>query len=191
MAIKKISDDIAPFDAGEMPVIDGSAPERVPLRGPMRESADDARARAAARMAELRGHVDGALGDDAPDRFYIDRSIVPDGWDYEWKRHTLLNKEDPAYAVALAQNGWMPVPTGRHPSMMPFGSNPDAPITRDGNMLMERPTELTQLVRKADAKRARDQVRIKEQQLTDAGPGHFDRTTPTVKKGYEAMKIPE
>lgn len=183
------------FDPADLTPIPG---DDMPLRAPMREDKElSSRELAAKRMAELRGHVDGMLGDETPDRFHIDQSIIPEGWDYQWKRHTLLNQEDPTYQVALAQNGWTPVPAGRHPHLMPIGTPVDAPVLRDGNILMERPLEMTELVRAADARRARSQVRIKEQQLNEApGPGQFERTNKgnplaSVKKGYEQVKIPE
>ena len=176
-----------PFDPATLPADS--------LRPPMRD--EDPRDRAAKRMAELRGlHGDGVL-DDGIDKFYIDRSIIPDGWDYEWKRHTLLNKEDPSYQVALARGGWEPVPTSRHPHMMPFGTSGDSPILLDGQILMERPLELSDMARKSDFKRARDQVRIKEAQLNDApGPGHFERNNKgqslaSIKKSMVPMQVPE
>ena len=168
-----------------------------PPRAPLRAAPDDARARADARMAELRQLHGDSLADEGTDKFYIDRSIIPDGWDYEWKRHTLLNKEDPAYEVALRRAGWEPVPAGRHPEMMPLGTRPDVPITQDGNMLMERPLELSDMARARDFRRARDQVRVKEQQLNEAPhPGQFERHnrgTPlaSVKKSMVPMPVPE
>jgi hypothetical protein len=67
---------------------------------------------------------------------------------------------------------------------------------RKGMILMERPEEITQEVRSIDKKRARDQIRVKEQQLNEAPTGQFERrnkdsSLAKVKKSYEAMPIPE
>lgn len=164
---------------------------RKEMRPPMRE--DDPRERAARRAAEVRGHV-GSM-DEGTDDFYIPPELVPEGWSYEWKRKTILGQEDPAYAVALARKGWEPVPANRHPSMMPDGGT-FSTIERKGMVLMERPLELTDEARDIERRRARAQVRQKEEQLNAAPAGQFDRNNKDnslvkVKKSYEAMPIPE
>ena len=164
---------------------------RKEMRPPMRE--DDPRARAAQRAAEIRGHV--GVMDEGTDEFFIPPEIVPEGWSYEWKRKTILGQEDPAYAVALARKGWEPVPANRHPSMMPDSGN-FATIERKGMVLMERPLELTDEARQIELRRARAQVRQKEQQLNSAPAGTFDRNNKEnslvkVNKSFEAIPVPE
>lgn len=164
--------------------------ERPPMRAAMRE--DDPRARAAARTAELRGHI-GDL-DEGGDDFYVNPSDVPDGWAYEWKRKTVLNQEDPAYQVQLARVGWQPVPASRHPAYMP-GDAKYATIERKGMVLMERPQEIVDEARARELRRARAQVHQKEEQLNAAPAGQFERANKDsslvkVKKSYEAMPIP-
>jgi hypothetical protein len=97
--------------------------------------------------------------------------------------------------VSLARMGWEPVPASRHPQMMPMGNKYEL-IERDGQILMERPQEITQDVIRANNRRARDQVRTKEEQLSAAPQGHFERNnkdTPLTKvnKSYEPMKMRE
>jgi len=145
------------------------------------------------RAEEIRKHI-GDL-DEGVDDFYVDPDKIPEGWTYEWKRHTVLGQEDPTYQVAMRRVGWMPVPAARHPEMMPVGHKDEA-ILRKGMILMERPEEITQEVRSIDKKRARDQVRAKEQQLSDAPAGQFERknkdsSLAKLKKSYEAVPIPE
>lgn len=164
-------------------------------REPMRESFEDHLKRAADRMAVLRGHFGDEILDAGTDEFYIAPSDIPPGWDYQWKRHTLLGKEDPAYQVQLARAGWEPVKTRRHPHFMPDGSK-DTFITRKGMILMERPLELTRQAERAERDKARKQVRNKEEQITAAPPGQFDRSNKgdsmtSVKKGYVPMPVPE
>jgi len=162
--------------------------ERPPMRPELR---DDPREAARRRAEEIRGHLGGI--EDSVDEFYIDMSVIPDGWTYEWKRHTIVGQEDPAYQVQLARMGWTPVPTSRHPEMMPGGGKYET-IERKGMILMERPKEITDDVRGIERKRARDQVRVKEQQLTNAPDGQFtrdhERVKPRIKKGYEPIEIP-
>jgi hypothetical protein len=155
---------------------------------------EDPRTRAARRALELREHKGGSM-DDGVDKFYIDPRIIPDGWSYEWKRHTLLGKEDPSYQVALAQKGWEAVPRARHPFMMPDGHQGET-IEREGQILMERPKEITDEVVSHDKRKAREQVRGKEEQLGMAPAGQFERdghpqTRPSIKKSYESIPIPD
>jgi hypothetical protein len=72
----------------------------------------------------------------------------------------------------------------------------DQYITRKGMILMERPLELTDEARRIEERRARLQVRNKEAQLGEARPGEFGRNNKDaplakVKRGWEAMPIPE
>lgn len=175
----------APVQAAEVAL---PTPERAPLRPPLRE---DPRERAARRAAEVRGHLNGSA--EGTDAFEFDRSVIPSGWDYEWKRFRVMGAEDPAYQVQLRLAGWEPVEASRHPEMMPLGSK-DAHITRKDMILMERPLELTEEAKNAELRRARLQVKAKEEQLTAAPAGTFERNNKDaplakVKKGYEAMPI--
>lgn len=152
------------------------------------------RERAARKAAELRSHRDGNL-DDGTDEFFVEPGIIPDGWSYEWKTKTVLGAEDPAHQVKLARDGWEAVPASRHPEMMPAGYK-GLEITRKGMVLMERPSEITEEVRQIELRRARLQVRAKEEQLSAAPAGQFERSNKgndmaKIKKGYEAMPIPE
>ncbi|CAB4156425.1 hypothetical protein UFOVP661_54 [uncultured Caudovirales phage] len=170
------------------PTIASKPTERPPMRPDLR---DDPREAAKRRSEEIRKHLGGI--DDVIDDFYVDESVIPEGWSYEWKRHTLMGQQDPAYQIQLARMGWTPVPATRHPDMMPINTKYDT-IERKGMVLMERPVEITEEVRRIDNKRARDQVRVKEQQLTNAPDGQFtrdhERVKPRIKKGYEPIEIP-
>lgn len=154
---------------------------------------EDPRARAAARAASLREH--GGLDDDGIDEFFIDPKSVPDGWTYEWKRRTVLNVEDPSYQVSLARQGWEEVPASRHPEMMPKDGRHTI-IDRKGMVLMERPTETVEESKKRDLRRARNQVRVKEEQLNSAPPGQLprdedSRTKASIKRNFERLEIPD
>lgn len=160
------------------------------LRPAMRE--EDSRTAAAKRAAQLREH----LGDvvDGQDDFYIPLDEIPDGWTYEWKRHSVYGQEDPAYQIQLLRAGWEPVPASRHPWMMPHMTDSQT-ILRKGMVLMQCPTEIVQERRLADLHRARAQVRAKEAQIAGTPEGTMTRddarVRPQIKKSYEAMPIPE
>lgn len=164
--------------------------EEVSLRPPMRT--EDSREAAARRAAELRGH----LGDvvDAQDDFYIPLDEIPDGWTYEWKRHSTYGQEDPSYQIQLLREGWEPVPVSRHPHMMPNDTSSNT-ILRKGMILMQCPTEIIDERRAAELRKARMQVRYKEQQIAGTPEGTMTRddarVRPQIKKSYEAMPIPE
>lgn len=150
--------------------------------------------RAKRRAAELRGHIDSV--EDSTDEFFVPPEIVPDGWTYEWKRKMVFNKEDPSYAVQLSREGWEAVPLNRckrHRAMMPQGWEGET-IERHGMQLMERPAEITQEYRKLEIRRARAQVRQKEEQLSATPEGTLTRddprVSPRIKKGYSPVEIP-
>ena len=160
---------------------------RQPMRTEMRES--DPRVAAAKRAQEIMGNIGQA--DQGIDDYMT--PPAPEGWTYEWKRKTILNQEDPAYMTALARTGWEPVPAKRHPEMMPIGAA--TAIERKGMILMERPAEITRKFEEADRRRARLQMRAKEEQLGSAPQGQFGRdhaqAAPRINKSYEPMPIPK
>lgn len=160
------------------------------LRPPLRD--DDPRVAAKKRAEAIREHL-GDL-DEGTDEFFIDPAVIPDGWTYEWKRYTTVGAEDPTYQTALARAGWEPVPVSRHPEMMP-STTKDMIITRKGMILMERPTEIVDERRRIEQRKARDQVRAKEAQLSGTPEGTMTRdhakVRPQVKKSYEPMPVPE
>jgi hypothetical protein len=162
--------------------------DRPSMRPAMRE--EDPRAAAARRAAEIRGHI-GSM-DEGIDEFRTPRA--PDGWEYEWKRRTLLGQEDPAYQVELARMGWEHVPTQRHPEMMP-SNGAYATIERKGMTLMMRPAVISDESRAAELRRARNQVRVKEQQLNAAPDGTMTRdhasVRPQISKGFEPIPVPK
>lgn len=167
-----------------------AAPERPPMRPAMHESSSD---RAARRAEEIRGHI-GSM-DEGVDEFYIPQDAIPDGWTYEWKRKSVMGQEDAPYLVSLRRLGWDPVPAARHPDMMPMNS-PAETIERKGMILMERPAEITEEVKRLELRRARAQMQQKQAQLGEAPAGQFERTNKgdslaNIKKSYSPIVIPD
>ena len=182
-----------PRRRGRPPVLDDASPSetsvaRPDMRADVRE--EDSVSRAARRAAELRGHL-GDM-DQGNDEFYVDTSSIPDGWTYEWKRKSILGAEDTSHTIGLARMGWEAVPAYRHPEMMPahFSGNT---IERKGLILMERPTEIVEEVRRLHNQEARKQVRDKEAQLSGTPDGTLTRdheqVRPKIKKGWEALPV--
>lgn len=170
-------------------LVERSSP-RPSMRDEMR--ADDPRARAAARAAEIIGHL-GNL-DQGQDKFAIEAGMEPDGWTYEWKRRTVLGAEDPSYQVGLARTGWEPVPSDRHPEFMPESFRGKGKIIeRDGMVLMERPKVITEKVRDIERGKARGQMKAKEEQLRGEIAPQFGGGTVDVKhqSTSEVLQIPD
>lgn len=96
--------------------------------------------------------------------FYIDASIIPDGWDYQWNTYSVFNEQMTSMQVLMAENGWRPVPAERHEGyFMPAGYK--GPIIRDGLVLEERPKSLSDEARAEEREKAIAQKRGARQQF--------------------------
>jgi hypothetical protein len=140
-----------------------------------RPGQEDHAERARKRLAEIRAlHGD----DDDLSETFVDPwfAQAPPGWTYEWKTHSVFNKENPQYQNMLLRTGWSAVPAHRHRDLTYPGYDGEA-IIRDGMILMERPKELTDRVRKREQMKAFDQVRNSEAKLTETPAGHGQRNT--------------
>lgn len=119
--------------------------------------------------------------DDTGDRFHISADKIPDGTTYEWKRVRVYGKEDVTYESTLERGGWTPVEATRHPEMMPRGHK--GHIEREGMILMERPKEITDTIRRRDRLIARQLVDMKEDEALSQTPdGTLSRTEPALAK---------
>lgn len=166
--------------------IEATAAERRDVRPPVRM--DDPRSLAAKRAAEIRNNA--SEFDNGVDEFAA--PPAPEGWTYEWKRKSSMNQEDLSNMLMVRRAGWTPVPVERHPEMMHIGA--EGSIERKGMILMERPTEIVEDARARESRIAKNQVKIKEGQLTsnDGLLGREDsKVAPKIKKSYEPMEIPD
>lgn len=177
--------EFTPAETAPAPAHVAPHTERPSMRPAMRD--EDPRAAAARRAAEIRGHI-GNL-DEGTDEFAA--PLPPDGWTYEWKAKTVMGAEDPARQVQYARTGWEPVPTYRHPDMMPHNAAHPV-IERKGMVLMQRPKDITEEMKDIDLRRARNQVQAKKQQLSQAPDGQFERRSNDVKirSSYEPIPVP-
>jgi hypothetical protein len=137
---------------------------------------EDPREAAAKRTAEILAQLGDNFADEH-DKFFVPPEIIPDGWTYEWKNWTIHNKEDAGYVNGFLRTGWSFVPAKRpgHEIFLPSNWKEDA-IIKDQMVLVERPTEICELVKSRMLKHAREQVRIKDDQLNSKLAPGMDRT---------------
>jgi hypothetical protein len=145
--------------------------------------------RQAAQRAEQRAPIR-RHSRSAADRYHINRSSIPDGMTYEWKRATYMGKEDVDHQIDLAENGWTAVPANRHPELAGRKVESDAMIVRGGLVLMERPTDVTFDARQEDKARAKEQLTTQIHRLGLTERGTLPRARPQVRRTYEAAEIP-
>lgn len=148
--------------------------DRPSMRPPLRE---DSRAAAARRADEILQRLGGTF-ETSQDEFAA--PPAPDGWVYQYKQKTVLGQEDPGRYARMLDMGWEHVPADRHPELMP-GQKDAAVVERKGMYLMQRPATIEEMAQQRDQKMARDQMRQKSQQLSEAPAGHFDRSHPAVR----------
>lgn len=140
-------------------------------------------------------------GADMPNKFDVPREQIPDGMSYQWNNATVFGKSDPSYDSFMAQQGWEPVPAYRHPHLVPPGTPENAPIIIDGQVLVERPAELTNEALQEELDKARGEVRAKEDQLYGARPDtpvgrglgikkDFERPTAELPRGNYQYETP-
>ena len=114
------------------------------------------------------------------DIFYVPIDEIPEGSSYEWKRWSNLGLEDPFYIAQMREQGWEPVDPKKHPNWVPpCYSQPH--IIKSGQILMERPIELTLEAQAENRKLAKQQMREAEQRLGMAPKDTGTRDLPEVK----------
>jgi len=154
--------------------------------GPERESSDDSRARAEARIRELRGNPE--LNGMGRDKYWA--PPAPDGWDYQWKLKAVLNQDDIDRIRQNELNGWTPVPLSRVPDLMPRGWKGDT-VEVGGLVLMERPKIFTDEARDEEKRAAREAVITKEAQMREGRAGDLGpRNVNKFSKSHGRMEVP-
>lgn len=126
--------------------------------------------------------------------FDIPLDEVPEGLNYEWKRWTNAGLHDPFYIASMRNQGWEPVNPKIHPNWVPPGYN-EPHIIKDGQILMERPMELTLEARKELRQMSKQQVVEAEQRLGMTPKGEATRelaeVAPKITKEYARMVVEE
>jgi hypothetical protein len=152
-----------------------------------KESSEQSRARAEARIREIRGNPDLANGTER-DKYWA--PPPPDGFDYQWKLKSVLNQDDIDRIRQNEMNGWEPVPLSRHPELMPRGWKGDT-IEVGGLVLMERPMMFTQEAREEERRLAKEAVYTKESQMREGRAGDLGpRNVNRFSKSHSRIDVP-
>jgi hypothetical protein len=123
-----------------------------------------------------------------PNEFHIPEDQIPDGISYQWNNHTVFGMNNPSADAHMAMQGWQPVPASRHPHLVQQGADPTGPILVKGQILMERPMELTQEALQEDYDRAMGEVAAKERQLHGTPPGTLPRARANGSAEFNSVK---
>ena len=145
---------------------EGKALKAVEANDGVKPAEADSRARAEARIRQLRGN---------PELSGVDRDKYwapppPSGWDYQWRLKAVLGKDEIDQIRQDELNGWEAVPLSRHPELMPRDWK-GATIEVGGLVLMERPLIFTEEARDAERRAAREAVYTKEAQMKEGRAG--------------------
>lgn len=115
-------------------------------------------------------------GGEMPNEFEIPLTDIPSGQSYQWNNHTVFGEQFPHHDAFMAKQGWEPVPTSRHPHLMPVGTPGNQPIIVRGQILVERPLSYTLEALQENLDKARGEVRMKEEQLYGTPAGTLPRS---------------
>lgn len=162
----------------------GSTNHRAAARAPARTAAREAREPVRDVVREQPMDTDRRLQRRSrrnSDQFSIDKRLIPAGMTYEWKAETVIGQPQTAAMLEYRENGWTPVPTGRHPFLMPEGTEKSAPIRLGGQMLMERPLYLTKEARQEMYNDAIQALTGREEAATATPHGTLSRSAPAIR----------
>lgn len=155
------------------------------LKDPVKPATDDSRARAEARIREIRGNPD--LQGVERDKYYA--PPPPEGWDYQWKLKSVMGQDDNDRIRQVEASGWEPVPLHRHPELMPKGYTGNT-IEVGGLVLMERPKFFTDEARAEEKRLAREAVAMKELQMREGRAGDLGaRTVNRFSKSHQSISV--
>lgn len=123
----------------------------------------------------------------AENRFDIDQDEIPPGMSYEWKVKTVNGKEAREAMINWRLNGWKPVPAGRHPGFTGESVDSQAEIERGGQVLCERPVEITNQSKDMDKAKAKDQVRAQMDRLAGRARDTQSQRVTKSSRSYEPI----
>lgn len=144
------------------------------------------------------------------DQFWIPPALLKrfhdEGFDVEWKEHTIQGQHRADVAARQRQVGWEPVMTESYPGVFApefdiNGQPNKGPIIRGGLMLMERPMPLSLEAKRDEKRKADDRVRGAKQQYnhriadtTGAATAEYDLTAQRasyIRENVERVDIPQ
>lgn len=139
--------------------------------------------------------------EDSPDQLRIAPHLVPDGISLQWVTESVLGKPMPERLAAFERKGWTVVHNDDFDGQLDGlfdKKGAQAPIRKDGMVLVARPKELTAKARRRDHMAALEKVKIKEQALRGGDIGAtLDAQHPNalgfnkINKSIERITVPE
>jgi len=100
------------------------------------------------------------------DQFNFDRSIIPDGYDYQWNTVSVAGSTDAVRNInhTMYANGWRPVPSERHPGVFNKPGT-TGEIVIEGMRLEYRPIQLTDEAKYEEQMKAYTQMKERDEAL--------------------------
>ena len=117
-------------------------------------------------------------------RFQVDTSKIPVGMDYRWVAETILGQDQGENLANAEVNHWVAVPPERHPEVMGGRKTTEAVIRRGGQILMERPIEISRESAMIERMEAGRQYESQMQRLELMGHRAAGKG---IKRNYEAV----
>lgn len=102
------------------------------------------------------------------DSLYVPPSVIPQGFDVNWKRHSVWGKEDKQHASELKRKGWRPVPAeteGFAEYFEAFKNELSGTIENNGCILMWRPKKYSDQARAEQIAKAKNSVTEKMEEM--------------------------
>jgi len=129
--------------------------------------------------------------DEDKDHLFIPAHLKPDGIALEWKRYSVLNKEDKKHRAEVWRAGWRFVPSNSEGFSEYFTSFIAGDIFEyEGLVLMYRPKAMSDAARKEEARKAGSLVQDKMEEMGMSSP---NKDIPAkrfqLERGYEE-KLP-
>lgn len=112
--------------------------------------------------------------DDSPDQLRIAPHLIPEGMSLQWVTESVLGKPMPERLAMFERKGWTVVHNDDFDGQLDGlydKKGAQAPIRKDGMVLVARPKELTAKARRRDHINALEKVKIKEQALRGGDVG--------------------
>lgn len=119
------------------------------------------------------------------DKFAIPGHCMREGYSYEWKRKTNVGQMDVEHQVMLAENHWSAVQAKDMPGLMP--TDYQGAIERGGQILMCRPSYLTEEAQQEILDMSRQRVQTQEKRLGLTAQGELPRVRPQVSRDWSPL----
>lgn len=166
--------------------VDGRSKEARAARAATRPEPETARTERSGRM-QARGRDGQVLSRttvQTSDEFELPSHMMEKDWDYQWVAVSVAGDSDICLNMLqdFEANGWRAVPASRFPGrFMKTGTAGDAAIVRKGQMLMERPMQLSIEAKAEEHNKAMAQMRDRDQALM----GHTANVRNSLGPGFE------